>query len=147
MKVSMELKKEIGNAIAAYGQVLHSIILGTEVPSKFESLKSCSEKELQNKILILKEFYNTLEEEEKEEIYTFLIFEEGFMIQGMDHPSPSHYIGSAKGKNFIDACKNYIEAHPNCGGEIRKDSAGNEYAYNWGCRWFSSSGEASKSFG
>ena len=57
---SEELKIELGNAIAAYGKVLHSALLGTAVPSDFEKLKQCSEEELKHKMQILKDFYSQL---------------------------------------------------------------------------------------
>ena len=36
MEVTKELKKELGNAIAAYGKILHSALLGTALPPEFE---------------------------------------------------------------------------------------------------------------
>ena len=61
MEVTEELKKELGNAIAAYGKILHAALLGTQVPPKFEKLKQCSAEELEHKMQILKEFYKQLE--------------------------------------------------------------------------------------
>lgn len=63
MKVSKELKKEIGNAFAAYGDILHSALLGTEVPMKFYRLTLLSDQELKERIILLREFYDSLEEE------------------------------------------------------------------------------------
>lgn len=63
MKVSKQLKQELGNAIAAYGQILNSAALGTHIPAKFEGLNSYSIEELKEKMRILKEFYYSLEEE------------------------------------------------------------------------------------
>ena len=63
MKVSKELKREIGNAFAAYGDILHGVLLGTSIPSKFEALKLLSEQELKERISLLREFYLSLEEE------------------------------------------------------------------------------------
>ena len=60
MNISEELKNELGNAIAAYGRILHSALLGTKVPVEFEKLKACSEEELKHKMQILKDFYNQL---------------------------------------------------------------------------------------
>ena len=60
MTVTEELKKELGNAIAAYGKILHSALLGTAVPSEFEKLKECSDEELKHKMQILREFYSKL---------------------------------------------------------------------------------------
>ena len=52
-----ELKKELGNAIAAYGQVLRKASLGISTPG-FEHLMECSSLELTYKIEMLKDFYN-----------------------------------------------------------------------------------------
>lgn len=60
MTVTEELKKELGNAIAAYGKILHSALLGTAVPSEFEKLKQCSDEELRHKMQILRDFYNQI---------------------------------------------------------------------------------------
>ena len=60
MTTTEELKKELGNAIAAYGKILHSALLGTSIPLEFERLKDCSADELKHKMQILKEFYNQL---------------------------------------------------------------------------------------
>ena len=60
MEITEELKKELGNAIAAYGKILHSALLGTAVPSEFEKLKECTDEELKHKMQILKEFYKQL---------------------------------------------------------------------------------------
>ena len=60
MEITEELKKELGNAIAAYGKILHSALLGTTVPLEFEKLKGCTDEELKHKMQILKEFYKQL---------------------------------------------------------------------------------------
>ena len=60
LKYTEELKKEIGNAIAAYDRILHSALLGTDVPHGFEKLKECTEEELKHKIRVLREFYSQL---------------------------------------------------------------------------------------
>ena len=52
-----ELKKELSNAIAAYGQVLRKASLGISSPG-FEHLTKCSNLELTYKMEILKDFYN-----------------------------------------------------------------------------------------
>lgn len=59
MNISEELKKEIGNAIAAYGKILRKASLGVSTPG-FEELLKCSPSELANKMQMLKEFYNQL---------------------------------------------------------------------------------------
>jgi len=58
--VSEELKRELGNAISAYGDVLYSALLGVNIPQKFQFLSDCSEDELRHKMEILKEFHNSL---------------------------------------------------------------------------------------
>jgi len=60
MNISEELKQELGNAIAAYGKILHSAFLGAQVSPEFEKLHNCSEEELKHKMQILKDFYNQL---------------------------------------------------------------------------------------
>lgn len=54
-----ELKKELGNAIAAYGQILTKAFLGISTP-KFEHLMTCTEDELRRKMQMLKDFHSTL---------------------------------------------------------------------------------------
>ncbi len=61
MKISKELKDEIGNAFAAYGKILFDAYIGAKLPSDFDKLRFCSYEELDYKITILKEFYETLE--------------------------------------------------------------------------------------
>lgn len=60
MVISEELKRELGNAISAYGDVLFSALLGINVPQKFQFLTNCSEDELKHKMDILKEFHSSL---------------------------------------------------------------------------------------
>lgn len=55
-----ELKKELGNAIAAYGRILRSAQLGMTVPPEFEHLRQCSDLELTYKIEMLKDFHKSL---------------------------------------------------------------------------------------
>ena len=55
-----ELKKELGNAIAAYGKILHSALLGAAIPTEFEKLKECTEEELKHKMQMLKDFHSQL---------------------------------------------------------------------------------------
>ena len=57
MDITEELKRELGNAIAAYGKILHSALLGTTIPPEFEKLKGCTEEELKHKMQILRDFY------------------------------------------------------------------------------------------
>ena len=60
MEVTKELKQELGNAIAAYGKILHAALLGAQVPAEFEGLTNCSDEELKHKMQILRDFYNQL---------------------------------------------------------------------------------------
>ena len=60
MEITEELKNELGNAIAAYGQILRSVFIGTAVPPEFEKLKECSDEELIRKMKILREFHAQL---------------------------------------------------------------------------------------
>ena len=46
----------------------------------------------------------------------------------------AHYIGSATGETFIEACKNLMKQIGR--GEVRFDENGNKYVHDWGCRWF-----------
>lgn len=78
---------------------------------------------------------------------TFEIYEEGFCV--MEGCAQAHYVGSAEGEDFLDACKNYIAKNPNAG-YIRKfniNGEERECACNWGCRWFPTLAEAQRSFG
>ena len=59
METTEELKKELGNAIAAYAKVLRKATLGVSTPG-FEKLLDCSPSELTHKYKILKDFYEQL---------------------------------------------------------------------------------------
>lgn len=80
---------------------------------------------------------------EDNKIKTYRIYEEGYRATG--ESVGAHYVGEAEGESFIDACKNFIKK--NNKGKIKIDSSGNEYASDWGCRWFPTLEEAQKSFG
>ena len=54
-----ELKRELGNAIAAYGKILRKADLGVSTPG-FEELLKCLPSERAHKMQLLKEFYNQL---------------------------------------------------------------------------------------
>jgi hypothetical protein len=54
-----ELKKELGNAIAAYGQILRKASLGISTPG-FEHLVKCCDLELRYKIEMLKDLHSQL---------------------------------------------------------------------------------------
>jgi hypothetical protein len=59
MNISEELKKELGNAIAAYGKILRKADLGISTPG-FEELLKCLPSERAHRMQLLKEFYNKL---------------------------------------------------------------------------------------
>jgi hypothetical protein len=59
LRFTEELKKELGNAIAAYGQILTKAFLGISTP-KFEHLMRCTEDELKHKLQMLKDFHKSL---------------------------------------------------------------------------------------
>lgn len=59
MNITEELKKELSNAIAAYGKVLRKATLGVSTPG-FEELLKCQPSELTRKFQVLKEFYEQL---------------------------------------------------------------------------------------
>lgn len=73
----------------------------------------------------------------------YSIYEEGFVTSG--ESATAHYLGHAEGYSFIDACKNFIKLVGR--GEIIVDRDGNEYASDWGCRWYPTLEEAQRSFG
>ena len=52
----------LNNAIAAYGDICWSLMLGIEVPAKFELLKQKSEEEIRAKFNALVDFYKKIEE-------------------------------------------------------------------------------------
>ena len=59
MEITEELKKELGNAIAAYGKILRKADLGISTPG-FEGLLKCLPSERLHKMQLLKEFYEQL---------------------------------------------------------------------------------------
>lgn len=60
MQVSEELKKEIGNAFAAYSWILNAAALQCQVPSKFEIFKELDMDEVKRRLQLLQDFYNQL---------------------------------------------------------------------------------------
>lgn len=59
MEITEELKKEIGNAIAAYSKILRKADLGISTPG-FEELLKCLPSERLHKMQILRDFYNKI---------------------------------------------------------------------------------------
>ncbi len=60
MVITEELKKELGNAFAAYAWILNSAALYCEVPQKFEMFKGMEFEEVQRRLQLLQDFYNQL---------------------------------------------------------------------------------------
>ena len=52
----------LNNAVAAYGDICRGLILGTQVPAKFEPLKQKSEEEIRARFNALADFYKKIEE-------------------------------------------------------------------------------------
>ena len=71
MKIEIEVTdittaaKAINNAMVAYGDIIYSVILGCEVPQKFQPLSKLDEEELTKRFDCLKGIYKQLEEIEK----------------------------------------------------------------------------------
>jgi hypothetical protein len=59
MNISEELKKELGNAIAAYGKILRKADLGISTPG-FEELLKCLPSERAHRMQLLRDFYNQI---------------------------------------------------------------------------------------
>lgn len=74
----------------------------------------------------------------------FDIYEEGFRTNG--ESAYAHYLGVGYGESFIEACKEFI-ARTKYGKIYIDDTTGEEYACDWGCRWFPTLEEAQKNFG
>jgi hypothetical protein len=71
MKIEIEVPdittaaKAINNAMVAYGDIIYSVILGCEVPQKFQPLANLDEEELVKRFDCLKGICQQLEEIEK----------------------------------------------------------------------------------
>lgn len=52
----------LNNAVAAYGDICWSLMLGTQVPARFEPLKQKSEEEIRARFNSLVDFYKKIEE-------------------------------------------------------------------------------------
>lgn len=70
------------------------------------------------------------------------IYEEGFKV--MESDGQARWIGEGVGETFLEACKDFISKTGY--GEIRKDGD-EEYACEWGCRWYPTLSEAQENFG
>ena len=62
LEVDEETLNGLNNAIAAYGDICWSLMLGTEVPAKFEPFKQKSEEEIRARFNALVDFYKKIEE-------------------------------------------------------------------------------------
>lgn len=60
IEVSDEQLVELGNAIAAYGDILWNINLDLEVPDKFRILKVLPKAELKHRLSLLKQLFSDL---------------------------------------------------------------------------------------
>ena len=60
MEVSEELKKEIGNAFAAYRWVINAAVLQCQVPPEFEVFKELDWEDAHRRLQMLSDFYNQL---------------------------------------------------------------------------------------
>jgi hypothetical protein len=58
--VSEELKKEIGNAFAAYRWILNAAVLQCQIPSEFEKFKDLEWEDVHHRLQLLQDFYNQL---------------------------------------------------------------------------------------
>ena len=62
LEVDETILNGLNNAIAAYGDICWSLMLGTEVSAKFEPLKQKSEEEIRARFNALVDFYKKIEE-------------------------------------------------------------------------------------
>ena len=62
LEVDEETLNGLNNAIAAYGDICYGLIIGTQVPAKFEPLKQKSEEETRARFNALVDFYKKIEE-------------------------------------------------------------------------------------
>ena len=62
LEVDEETLNGLNNAIAAYGDICWSLMLGTEIPPKFEPLTQKSEEEIRARFNALVDFYKKIEE-------------------------------------------------------------------------------------
>ena len=62
LEVDETILNGLNNAIAVYGDICWSLILGTEIPTKFEPLKQKSEEETRARFNALVDFYKKIEE-------------------------------------------------------------------------------------
>lgn len=58
--ISEELKKEIGNAFAAYSEILWAASHYCTIPSKFDIFKGIEPDEVKRRLQLLQDFYNSL---------------------------------------------------------------------------------------
>ena len=72
----------------------------------------------------------------EEKIYE--IYQEGFMIQGMDSPAKSEFVGKIKANSFQEACDKYLANNPNYNSQNLSI---------WGCKLYQTAEEARKLFG
>ena len=72
MKVTIEVDDielfttALNNAVAAYGDIIWGIYLGTEIPSKFNKLKTIPYEKVEARQKCLLDVYKQIEQKEKE---------------------------------------------------------------------------------
>ena len=62
LEVDETILNGLNNAITSYGDICYGLIIGTEVPAKFEPLKQKSEEEIRARFNALVDFYKKIEE-------------------------------------------------------------------------------------
>ena len=60
MEISEELKKELSNAFAAYAYILQAASHYCDVPSKFEIFKGIEPEEVNRRLKLLHNFYQSI---------------------------------------------------------------------------------------
>lgn len=66
------------------------------------------------------------------------IWQEGFMIQGIDFAAKAEFIANVKAESFQEACDKHYKGNPLYNSEHRAV---------WGCRLYETEEEARQSFG
>ena len=62
LEVDEQTLSGLNNAVIAYGDICWGLILGTQIPAKFEPLKQKSEEEIKARLNSLVDFYKKIEE-------------------------------------------------------------------------------------
>lgn len=62
LEVDEQTLNGLNNAVAAYGDICWGLMLGTEVPARFEPLKQKSEEEIRARFNSLVDFYKKIKQ-------------------------------------------------------------------------------------